>query len=213
LLKLARNDQIILIAISHAVPSQSDLAIRGFKTEEAQMGAVRHERAAELENRSLDEIIERYTQEFKDIEPDWNAFADSQLEGGRRAQHRFIGAGGSGKHNDPSTIPAGNFTLSVMFLPPGQGSAAHTHEVEEVFFVLKGVVTVFLEDGKGHRISKRLGQWGCISCPAGVLHGFVNEGVEGAYMQTLIGAGRPGPVGFADDDIYEEEKSRLAASA
>jgi hypothetical protein len=46
-----------------------------------------------------------------------------------------------------------------------------------------------------------------------VLHGFVNESVEGAFMQTLIGTGRPGPVGFADDHIYEEEKTRLAAMA
>jgi quercetin dioxygenase-like cupin family protein len=177
------------------------------------MNAIRHQQPAELANMPLNEIMERYTREYKDIEADWNAFADSQLEGGRRAQHRFIGAGGSGKHNDPRVIPAGNFTLSVIYLPPGQGSAAHTHEVEEAFFVLKGVVTFFLEDEKGNRISKRLGQWGCISCPAGVLHGFVNESVEGAFMQTLIGTGRPGPVGFADDHIYEEEKTRLAAMA
>ncbi len=177
------------------------------------MAAIRHKRSAELVNKPLSEIAEKYSKEFKDVAADWNAFADSQLDGGRRAQHRFIGAGGSGKHDDPNVIPAGNFTLSVLYLPPGQGSAAHTHEVEEVFFVLQGVMTFFLEDDKGNRVSKRLGQWGCISCPAGVLHGFVNEGVEGAYMQTLIGAGRPGPVGFADDTIYEHEKTRLAANA
>jgi quercetin dioxygenase-like cupin family protein len=180
---------------------------------EAAMPAIRHQRAAEIADKPLSEIAEKYAKEFKDIVPDWNAFADSQREGGRRAQHRFIGAGGSGKHNDPNVIPAGNFTLSVLYLPPGQGSAAHTHEVEEVFFVLDGVMTFFLEDEKGHRISKRLGRWGCISCPAGVLHGFVNEGVEPAFMQTLIGTGRPGPVGFADDAIYEDEKARITADA
>ena len=30
-----------------------------------------------------------------------------------------------------------------MFVPPGQGNAAHRHEVEEVFFVLEGKVKVF----------------------------------------------------------------------
>jgi len=52
-------------------------------------------------------------------------------------QHRSIGAGASGK-SDPRAIAAEPFTLSVMFVPPGQGNAAHTHEVEEVFFILDG---------------------------------------------------------------------------
>jgi mannose-6-phosphate isomerase-like protein (cupin superfamily) len=177
------------------------------------MTKIRHKRSAELMNVPLEAIMERYTRTFKDIEPDWDAFADSQIEGRRRAQHRVIGAGGSGKHNDPDFIPAGGFTLSVMFLPPGQGGSAHSHEVEEAFFVLRGVVTFFLEDENGRRVSKRLGQWDCISCPAGVLHGFVNEGVEGAYLQTLIGTGRPGPVGYADEKIFEDEQTRLAARA
>jgi mannose-6-phosphate isomerase-like protein (cupin superfamily) len=176
------------------------------------MSAVKHQRSAELANVPLETIMERYTKAFKDIEPDWDAFADSRIEGRRRAQHRFIGAGGSGKHNDPNSIPATGFTLSVMYLPPGQGGSAHTHEVEEVFFVLQGVVTFFLEDEKtGRRVSKRCGQWECISCPPGVPHGFVNESVEGAYLQALIGSGRPGPVGFVDDKIYETETKRLAA--
>ena len=59
-----------------------------------------------------------------------------------------IGAGGSGKHDDPTVIPAGNFTLSIMFVNPGQGNAAHTHEVEECFFVLQGFLDVFVEDEK-----------------------------------------------------------------
>ena len=172
--------------------------------------SIRHERPAELAGMSLEDILARYTKPFADITPDWDAFADSRIEGRRRAQHRFIGAGGSGKHNDPNFIPAKGFTLSVMFLPPGQGGSAHTHEVEEVFFVLQGLVTFFLEDETGRRVSKRLGQWGCISCPPGVLHGFVNEGLEPAYLQTLIGTGRPGPVGYADDAVFENEKSRLA---
>jgi hypothetical protein len=86
-------------------------------------------------------------------------FADSQIEGRRRAQHRMIGAGGSGK-NDSNAIPAGNFTLSIMRVPPGQGGSAHTHEVEEAFFVLDGVLTVFFEDASTPR-SRRFS-----SCPA-----------------------------------------------
>lgn len=175
--------------------------------------AIRHEREDALKGVPLETIMERYTKSIKDIDPDWNAFADSHIDGLRRAQHRFIGAGGSGKFDDPSFIPANHFTLSVMFIPPGQGGSAHSHEVEEVFFVLQGVMTFFLEDEDGRRVSKRLGKWECISCPAGVLHGFVNEGVEPAYLQTLIGTGRPGPVGFSDARIFEMEQAKLAAQA
>jgi len=32
-----------------------------------------------------------------------------------------------------------------MFVNPGEGNASHTHEVEEVFFVLKGHLKVFLK--------------------------------------------------------------------
>jgi len=174
------------------------------------MRVLRHERAPELAHMTPEAMMQRYTRAFNDIAPDWKAFVDSEVEGTRRAQYRFIGAGGSGKHDDPDVIPAGAFTLSVMFLPPGQGGNSHTHEVEEVFFVLKGIVTLFIEDDAGRRTSKRMGPWECISCPAGVPHGFINEGPEGAYLQTLIGSGRPGPVGFTDSAIYKAEEERLA---
>ncbi len=65
-----------------------------------------------------------------------------------------------------------------MYVPPGQGNAAHTHEVEEVFFVLKATSDVFVQDEDGHKISKRLGPWECISCPAGVIHGYDNNSLR-----------------------------------
>ena len=191
--------------IGHAVCGRSSLR------KEGRMSGARHEIAPEIAALSLEEIAARHTKRFAAIEPDWDAFADSRTEGNRRAQHRFIGAGGSGKHADPSVVPAGNFTLSILLLPPGQGSGAHTHEVEEVFFVLQGKLTVFLEDAQGRRLDVGLGPWECISCPAGVVHGFVNEGTEPAYFQIMIGKGRPGPIGFGDDAIYAAELKRTAA--
>ena len=97
--------------------------------------AARHPRPKELEGVPLEDIAKRYIGRFRDKKGDWAAFEDAKIEGFKRAQHRFIGAGGSGKHNDPNVIPAGNFTLSIMYVPVGQGNAAHTHEVEECFFV------------------------------------------------------------------------------
>ena len=177
------------------------------------MSGARHEIAPEIAALTPEEIAAKFTARFGEIEPDWDAFADSRLEGSRRAQHRFIGAGGSGKHADPNVVPAGNFTLSILLLPPGQGSNAHTHEVEEVFFVLKGTLTVFIDDAKGRRVAAKLGPWECISCPAGVVHGFVNEEAEPTYFQIMIGKGRPGPVGYADDAIYGTELKRTSAMA
>jgi mannose-6-phosphate isomerase-like protein (cupin superfamily) len=121
------------------------------------MAKARHEMPPEIAALSLEEIAERYIGRFRDKRGDWEAFEDAKIEGYRRAQHRFIGAGGSGKHDDPTVIPARGFTLSIVYVPPGQGNAAHTHEVEEVFFVLQGYLTVFVEDEEGRRVTRTLG--------------------------------------------------------
>src|SRR5437899_11682001 len=110
---------------------------------------------------SMDELLKRRVARFVDRRADWDAFADARVEGFRRAQHRFIGAGASGK-KDPNAIPAEHFTLSIMFVPPGQGNAAHTHEVEGALLVLHGQVLVFFEDGTGRAAAGVLGEWDCV---------------------------------------------------
>ena len=100
-----------------------------------------------------------------------------------------------------------------MVLPPGQGGSAHTHEVEEAFFVLEGELTVFFRDQDGNQASTKLKKYDAVSCPAGIPHGFHNETDEDVLMQTMIGSGTPGPVGFTDDAIYQEEIDRLASRA
>jgi mannose-6-phosphate isomerase-like protein (cupin superfamily) len=172
----------------------------------------RHAIPRELEGIPLSALTTARVARFGELQGDWNAFADSQQEGRRRAQYRLIGAGGSGKH-DPNAIPAGGFTMSIMCVPPGQGGSAHTHEVEEAFFVLEGVLTVFFEDTHGARAATEIGKWEVVSCPAGIMHGFVNEGPVDVYMQTIIGTGTPGPVGYADDSTYAEEVRRLKERA
>jgi oxalate decarboxylase/phosphoglucose isomerase-like protein (cupin superfamily) len=175
------------------------------------MAVARHAMSSEVARLSLDEIAEKYVGRFRDKVPDWEAFEDAKVDGFRRAQHRFIGAGGSGKHNDPSVIPPGNFTLSIIFLPPGQGNAAHTHEIEEIFFVLQGFLTVFVEDEKGNRVSRRLGPWECIACPAGVIHGFQNESLEPVYFQVMLGRGKPEAMGYADENLFRNRDAHLKA--
>ncbi len=172
------------------------------------MTAVKHQRAPEIRNLSNEEIFSRCVRRFNQTEGDWNAFADAQIEGHRRAQHRFIGGGGSGKHDDPDVVQAGHFTLSVMLMPPGQGASEHTHEVEEVLFVLQGELTVTIQDEQGRTSARALSRWDCISCPAGVPHGFWNRGTGDVYVQVMIGKARPGPVGYTDERIYADEVER-----
>ena len=173
------------------------------------MAAARHPMPPDIAELSLEEIAERYIGRFRDKTPDWEAFEDAKIEGYRRAQHRFIGAGGSGKHGDPTVIPAKNFTLSIMYVEPGQGNAAHTHEVEECFFVLQGYLDVFVEDEGGKRLTTRLGPWECIACPPGVIHGYQNDSLEPVYLQIMLGRGRPEAMGYADDELYRRRDAHL----
>jgi len=176
------------------------------------MGIARHKRPPELEGKTLGEILESHVGRYRDKSPDWSAFEDAKIEGYKRAQHRFIGAGGSGKHGDNSVIPARNLTLSIMYVEPGQGNAAHTHEVEEVFFVLKGFLDVFVEDESGQRLSTRLGPWECVSCPPGVIHGYVNASLEPVYFQVMLGRAKPETMGYADEVLYQRRDAHLSAA-
>ena len=175
------------------------------------MSVARHPRSKELANASLEDIAGRYGARFRDRKADWAAFEDAKIEGFKRAQHRFIGAGGSGKHGDSNAIPPSAFTLSIMYVEPGQGNAAHTHEVEEVFFVLQGYLNVFIEDEAGRRLEVRLGPWECISAPAGVIHGYTNDSLEPVYFQVMLGRGKPETMGYADEELFKRRAGHLAA--
>jgi mannose-6-phosphate isomerase-like protein (cupin superfamily) len=156
----------------------------------------------------LHDLLTRRIARFVDRRADWDAFADARVEGYRRAQHRYIGSGASGK-TDASVITAEHFTLSVMFVPPGQGNAAHSHEVEEVFFILEGKVRVFFQDETGARAEAVLGRWDCVSCPADVVHGFENVGLEPAYLQVMLGKARPALMSYADADLQRRRAEHL----
>src|SRR5262245_4318996 len=156
----------------------------------------------------IQELLQRRVARFVDRVADWDAFADARVEGYRRAQHRYIGTGASGKV-DPRAIPAEHFTLSVMFVPPGQGNAPHTHEVEEVFFVLDGKLRVFFDDAAGRRVETVLGRWDCVSAPAGAVHGFENVGLEPAYVQVMLGRARPDLMTYVDAGLQAERAAHL----
>jgi mannose-6-phosphate isomerase-like protein (cupin superfamily) len=161
---------------------------------------------------TVQQILSTRVARFVERKGDWDAFADARVEGFKRAQHRFIGSGASGK-TDAAVIPAQHFTLSVMFVPPGQGNAPHTHEVEEAFFILEGKVLVFIEDAAGNRAETVLGRWDCVSCPANVVHGFTNVGLEPAYLQVMLGKAKPELMTYTDSDLQSRRDEHLRATA
>ena len=176
------------------------------------MSVARHTQPPEIADLSLEQIAERYVARFRDRKADWEAFEDAKIDGFRRAQHRFIGAGGSGKHGAGDAIPPRGFTVSIMYVEPGEGNAPHTHEVEEVFFVLQGYLTAFIQDEDGKRIDVTLGPWECISCPPGVIHGYINDSLEPVYFQVMLGRAQPETMGYVDDNLYERRADHLKSA-
>ena len=124
---------------------------------------------------------------------DWDAFPGSrgfpELE---RAQMRYIGAGGSPKADDPSTLKPGQFTLSLVHQPAGKYAACHSHEVVEHFLVLEGVLTVGWAWGD-EVIEAWLGPKDMVLNQVSRPHGFRNDGFEPVLMSISVGSGMPKP--------------------
>src|SRR3954452_2542780 len=89
--------------------------------EEKRMSVARHPRPSEVASLSLEEIASRYVARFRDRKADWAAFEDAKLEGYKRAQHRFIGAGGSGKHGDATSFRRAALRFPSCTSSPGRG--------------------------------------------------------------------------------------------
>src|SRR5262245_24041336 len=141
----------------------------------------------------LREEIRSFVGRYTDKSFDWDAFPGSrgfpELE---RAQMRYIGAGGSPKADDPSTLKPGQFTLSLVHQPVGKYAACHSHEVVEHFLVLQGVLTVGWMWGT-EVIEARLGPKDMVLNQAGQPHGFRNDGIEPVLMSISVGTGMPKP--------------------
>jgi mannose-6-phosphate isomerase-like protein (cupin superfamily) len=124
---------------------------------------------------------------------DWDAFPGSSgFPDLARAQMRYIGAGGSPKADDPSTLKPGQFTLSLVHQPVGKYAACHSHEVVEHFLVLEGVLTVGWAWGD-EVIEAKLGPKDMVLNQVGRPHGFRNDGVEPVLMSISVGSGSPKP--------------------
>jgi len=124
---------------------------------------------------------------------DWDAFPSNRgFPELARAQMRYIGAGGSPKVGDTSTLKPEHFTLSLIHKPVGNYAACHAHEIEESFLVIDGVLVVGWEKD-GEVVEVRLGPKDLILNARDVGHGFRNDGIEPVLMSISVDVGKPLP--------------------
>ena len=109
----------------------------------------------------------------------------------RRAQMRYVGTGGTGVASDTNAVPAAHFTFSTMVIPAGHIGPSHIHyDVEEVFFVMRGMMKVVCEKD-GERWESVLRERDLISVPPGVYREESNIGDEDALMCVMLGSAKP----------------------
>jgi mannose-6-phosphate isomerase-like protein (cupin superfamily) len=85
--------------------------------------------------------------------------------------------------------------MELVHLPKGCGVQLYEREVEDVYFVLEGVVTAGWEEG-GRIYEERLGPKDVIFNPPGRRHYFRNDGVEDAQFMMVVGSPKPEKVAF-----------------
>jgi len=142
---------------------------------------------------SLAQWMESRVARFPTRRYDWDAlkFQADYDPKYRRAQMRYMGTGGTGVTSDNNTVPAAHFTFSTMVIPAGHEGPSHIHyDVEEVFFVMRGMMKVVCEKD-GERWESVLRERDLISVPPGVYREEINIGDEDALMCVMLGSPKP----------------------
>ena len=145
------------------------------------------------QDQSLADLITNRIARYETRTYDWDALkfqADFDPKY-KRAQMRYMGTGGTGLSSDENTVPSEHFTFSTMVLPPGSEGPMHVHvDVEEVFFMLRGKIRLFLEQD-GETWETEIFERDLVSVPPGIYRGLLNHGQEEALMCVMLGATKP----------------------
>lgn len=143
----------------------------------------------------IEEFEKKYVARLKDRKIDYGVLSYQKQVNDKhhRAQIRYIGGGGTGMHNDPNVIEPQGFTLSTMLLPPGAEGPLHQHhDVEEVFFVIKGQLTALIQENDGEEVHEViLNERDCVATPPGIYRGVRNDTDEEALFLVMLGTKRP----------------------
>lgn len=142
---------------------------------------------------ALAEDLKAHTGRFTDKKFDWEAFPSNiGFPDLSRAQMRYIGAGGSPKVGDNTTLKPDHFTLSLIYKEPGKYAACHSHEIEESFLIIDGALIVGWEKD-GEVVEVNLGPKDMILNAREIGHGFRVDGVEPVLMSISVDVGKPLP--------------------
>jgi mannose-6-phosphate isomerase-like protein (cupin superfamily) len=122
---------------------------------------------------------------------DWEAFpANAGYPELERAQMRYVGAGGSPKTGDLTTLAPGAFTCSLIFQEPGRRASVHYHHIEELFFVHRGRLTMSWQFGD-ETVDFVAGPGDAVLNPTSRPHGFRNDGPEDCLLQIMVATAAP----------------------
>ncbi|WP_109468334.1 cupin domain-containing protein [Albibacillus kandeliae] len=142
---------------------------------------------------TLADELKAHTGRFTDKQFDWNAFpSNAGFDELARAQMRYIGAGGSPKVGDTSTLKPDNFTVSLIYKETGKYAACHSHEIEESFLIINGALIVGWERD-GEVVEVNLGPKDMILNAREIGHGFRVDGPEPVLMSISVDVGKPLP--------------------
>jgi mannose-6-phosphate isomerase-like protein (cupin superfamily) len=102
---------------------------------------------------------------------------------------RYIGAGGSPKA-DRSSLAPGAFSCSLIFQEPGRKASVHHHQIEELFFVHRGRLTMTWQFGD-ETVDFVVGPGDAVLNPPTRPHGFRNDGTEDCVLQIMVATAAP----------------------
>jgi len=85
--------------------------------------------------------------------------------------------------------------MDMIHLPKGVAVRPYVRDVEDVYFVLDGAVTVGWQQD-GETVERRLGARDLIFNPAGRPHYFRNDGVADAEFTMVVGSPKPETITF-----------------
>ena len=97
------------------------------------------------------------------------------------ARSAYVGEGGA---------PAHSYRMDMIHLPKGVAVKPYVRDVEDVYFVHDGAITVGWEQN-GEVVERRLGTRDLIFNPAGRPHYFRNDGATDSVFSMVVGS--PGP--------------------
>lgn len=120
----------------------------------------------------------KYVMRYRDRTPVWNDAGFATMT--------YVGE---------NAAPPQHYRMDLIHLPRGKAIQSYVRDVEDVYFVIDGAITVgWEEDGKV--VEKRLGTRDLIFNPAGRPHYFRNDGATDAQFSMVVGTPKPETVTF-----------------